>query len=61
MATAMTETAAFVYSKLTVKPINQGTKAGSFEVFLERVFKAYGIEANLQHRIRDLKKSRFWR
>jgi predicted component of type VI protein secretion system len=48
-------------SKLTVKPINQGTKAGSFEVFLERVFKAYGIEANLQHRIRDLKKSRFWR
>src|SRR5262249_33540637 len=35
MAPAMTETAAFVYSKLTVEPINQGTKAGSFEVFLE--------------------------
>jgi hypothetical protein len=61
MATAMTETAAFVYSKLAVKPINQGTKAGSFEVFLERVFNAYGIEANLQHCIRKLKKSKFWR
>lgn len=61
MATAMTETAAFVYSKLTVKPINQGTKAGSFEVFLEGAFKAYGIDANLQHCIRKLKKSRFWR
>jgi hypothetical protein len=61
MATAMTETAAFVYSKLTVKPINQGTKVGSFEVFLERVFKAYGIEANLQHCIRKLTKSGFWR
>ena len=61
MATAMTETAAFVYSRLTVKPINQGTKAGSFEAFLEKVFKAYSIEANLQHCIRELKKSRFWR
>jgi hypothetical protein len=61
MAAAMTETAAFVYSRLTAKRINQGTKASSFETFLEGVFKAYGIEANLQHCIRKFKKSRFWR
>jgi hypothetical protein len=61
MAAAMTETAAFVYSRLTAKRINQGTKANSFEAFLEGVFKAYGIEANLQHCIRKFKKSRFWR
>jgi hypothetical protein len=61
MATAMTETAAFVYNRITVKPINQGTKSGSFEAFLEAIFKAYGIEANRQHCIRKLKKSRFWR
>jgi hypothetical protein len=61
MADAMTEAAAFVYSGLTAKRINQGTKSGSFEAFLERIFKAYGIEANLQHCIRKLKKSRFWR
>jgi hypothetical protein len=61
MAAAMTETAAFVYSRLTAERINQGTKSGSFEAFLERIFKAYGIEANLQHCIRKLKKSRFWR
>ncbi len=61
MAAAMTATAAFVYSRLTAKRINQGTKSGSFEAFLERIFKAYGIEANLQHCIRKLNKSRFWR
>jgi hypothetical protein len=61
MAAAMTETAAFVYSRLTDKRINQGTKSGSFEAFLERIFKAYRIEANLQHCIRKLKKSKFWR
>jgi hypothetical protein len=61
MAAAMTATAAFVYSRLTAKRMNQGTKSGSFEAFLERIFKAYGIEANLQHCIRKLKKSRFWR
>jgi hypothetical protein len=61
MAAAMTVTAAFAYSRLTAKRISQGTKSGSFEVFLERIFKAYGIEANLQHCIRKFKKSRFWR
>jgi len=56
MAAAMTVTAAFAYSRLTAKRISQGTKSGSFEVFLERIFKAYGIEANLQHCIRKFKK-----
>jgi hypothetical protein len=61
MAAAMTVTAAFVFSRLTAKRISQGTKSGSFEAFLERIFTAYGIEANLQHCIRKFKKSRFWR
>ena len=58
MAAAMTETAAFVYSRLTAKRIDQGTKSGSFEAFLERIFTAYGIKANLQHCIRKFKKSK---
>ena len=61
MAAAMTVTAAFVFSRLTAKRISQATKSGSFEAFLERIFTAYGIEANLQHCIRKFKKSRFWR
>jgi hypothetical protein len=61
MASAMTETAAFVYTKLTRKQISRGTKRGSFQTFLEDVFKAYGVEANSQHCIRELKKSEFWR
>ena len=36
-------------------------KADQHEAFLEAIFKAYGIEANRQHCIRKLKKSRFWR
>ena len=57
MAAAMTEAAAFVYTELTGKPANQGAKKGSFEVFLGEIFKAYGIRANPQHRIRELKAS----
>jgi hypothetical protein len=57
MAAEMTKAAAFVYTKLTGKPANQGAKKGSFEVFLGEIFKAYGIRANLQHCTRELKAS----
>jgi hypothetical protein len=57
MAAAMTEAAAFVYTQLTGKPANQGTKKGSLEVFLGEIFDAYGIKANPQHCIRELKAS----
>jgi hypothetical protein len=59
MAAKMTDCAALVYVKLTGKPINQGTKSGSFEVFLEGIFKAYEIGANRQHCIRQLQTKRF--
>jgi hypothetical protein len=58
LAKAMTETAAFVYGELTGNPINQGTKSGSFEAFLQKIFQAYGIDGNLQGCIRDLMKSK---
>jgi hypothetical protein len=43
---AMRDTAAFAYSKLTGKPI----ESGSFEQFLEAIFRAYEIKADPQHR-----------
>jgi hypothetical protein len=63
MATAMTEGAAFAYTRLTGKTIDQGTKEGSFDAFLEKVFEAYGLDTDppqRQHRIRALKNSKFW-
>jgi hypothetical protein len=54
---AMSDTAAFAYTKLTGKPIDQGIQSGSLEQFLEEVFKAYEIDANPQHCIRQLKRS----
>jgi hypothetical protein len=59
LAKAMTETAAFVYRELTGKRINQSSKSGSFEEFLDKIFKAYKVEANLQRCIRDLRQSKF--
>jgi hypothetical protein len=46
LTAAMRDTAAFAYSKLTGKPI----ELGSFEQFLEAIFRAYEIKADLQHR-----------
>lgn len=52
MAAAITMAAGFVYTRLTGKQITQSTKRGSFQAFLENVFRAYGVDANPQHCIR---------
>ena len=57
VATDLTRLAAFVYEGRTGKKPDLGTKRGSFHEFLGIVFKAYGVSANVRHRLDALQKT----